>query len=159
MYLHASFHRSGVNGLCMFCTGQWTRIAGTTLVWTVVILNSSETSGQKGVWANPLEPLLPTGLCIEAALSWLPPAQLQEVQHSVVQCWLLNTVLLTSWYTAYSLNADFTAVKLNYVKRGLTCKLEVDPWFFFLVHGHRQCLSLEAWTKGWKVCFWGVSRH
>ena len=48
-YLRASFHRSGVNSLrahsALVLREQTARIAATRLVWTVVILNSSETSG------------------------------------------------------------------------------------------------------------------
>ena len=47
-YLHVSFHHSGINSLRVgsaLVLHEQTRIAATTLVWTVVILNSSATSG------------------------------------------------------------------------------------------------------------------
>ena len=46
-YLHASFHHSGINSLRTHSTlvlHEQTCIVATRLVWTVVILNSSETS-------------------------------------------------------------------------------------------------------------------
>ena len=138
-----SFHCSGINGLRVFHTGQWTCIAGTTLVWTVVILNSSETSGQKGGSSESPRPPPAYGPVYRGCSELTYAAQLQEVQHSVVQCWLLNTVLLTSWSAAYSLSADFTAVKLNYIKRGLPCKLGVNPWFFFFSWACLYRMSLE----------------
>ena len=74
-YLRASFHRSGVNSLrarSALVLHEQTHIAATRLVWTAMILSSSETSGPVGhlkctikwfCWrSTPPPPPLATGL-------------------------------------------------------------------------------------------------